>query len=330
MLGINKKEYENEKIKIKQNQERLDNIENIINTINNEFPAEKEKVAQNQRRLDFIENVMNVDWENEKTKVAQNQKRLDIMENQCRGMMRELDMLYHSKQQGNQEEKFSFLNKRTNSQSGEDAILAYVISRVGIGMNECRYLDLGANRPIEGSNTNFFYQRGATGVLVEANPQLIPALKEQRDGDVILNKCIDSKEGTTLKFYIMSDDGLSTPNQEQVEEIQKKNPDVHVASVVDVESITVNQIMQSYFEDSAPQIMSIDVEGKDLEILQSIDFSKYRPFLIVIEMIEYSVESVSLTRNVEILNYMESQGYQEYAFTGINSIFIDKSSDYLR
>ena len=61
-----------------------------------------------------------------------------------------------------------------------------------------------------------------------------------------------------------------------------------------------------------------------LEILESINFEKYRPLIIIAEMIEYKPTLVISKKNKETLDFMEKNEYIEYAFTGINSIFIDK------
>ena len=221
---------------------------------------------------------------------------------------------------------FNFLDKKTNAQSGEDAILAYAVSRLGIPLEKCTYLDLGANRPVEGSNTNFFYTQGARGLLAEANPELIPALKRERSEDVIINKCVDTEDGKTIEFIVMTEDGLSTVDEEEAQKVTEINPEIQIKQKVQVESISINSIMEQYFADQPPVICSIDIEGKDLEILQSIDFEKYRPLLLVIEMIPYSNELAVCEKNMGIYNYMRSVGYEEYAFTGINSIFIDRKA----
>lgn len=315
-----KEEFENEKVKVSQNQKRLDEIENRLE---NEFANEKVKVSQNQKRLDQVEERLGTEFGNEKVKISQNQKRLDVLENEMRAMRRQIQTASEGEGGGSKIMTFNFLNKITNSQSGEDAIMAYVLGRLKIPFESCRYLDLGANRPVEGSNTNFFYQQGASGVLVEANPQLIPELEEKRKEDIILNRCVSDKDDESMTFYIMSDDGLSTPDYDQVCKVQKENPKITVVDQIEVKSITVNRIFQEYFHGKAPHILSVDVEGKDQEILESIDFEQYRPLLVVIEMIEYKADKLSLKKDRAIFEYMESKGYVEYAFTGINSIFID-------
>ena len=47
--------------------------------------------------------------------------------------------------------------------------------------------------------------------------------------------------------------------------------------------------------------------------------------IMIIEMIPYSKELVRGQKDTELLEYVKSKGYDEYAFTGINSIFIDRS-----
>ena len=320
-------EFVNEKVKVSQNQERLNAIEDKLK---NEFGNEKVKVLHNQERLDRIEERLDTEFSNEKVKVSQNQKRLDVLENEVRAMRRRLQTAYEQKEENIKMIPFNFLNKITNSQSGEDAVMAYVLGRLKIPFESCRYLDLGANRPIEGSNTNFFYQQWASGVLVEANPQLIPELKERRKEDIILNRCVSNRDDESITFYILSDDGLSSPDYAQICRVQKENPEITLLDQTEVKSITVNRIFQEYFQDEAPLILSVDVEGKDREILESIDFKKYRPLLVVIEMIEYSTDKLSLKKDREIFDYMISKGYAEYAFTGINSIFIDMKNAILK
>lgn len=213
-------------------------------------------------------------------------------------------------------------NKKTYSQAGEDAIILYACAMLGIPFQECNYLDLGANKPIEMSNTYFFYQQGARGVLLEANPTLIPDLKQQRSGDIILNQAVTETAGENVIFHVLNLDGLSKTGD--ISEILAKNPMAKLEQSIEIKTITVNDIIKNYFHDKAPVILNLDIEGLELKILQSIDFEKYRPLFFIIEMIPYSEKLSVGIKNQELLNFMNSKNYLEYAFTGINSIFIDK------
>lgn len=214
------------------------------------------------------------------------------------------------------------------AQCGEDGIIAYMMRVMGIPYAHCDYLDLGANHPKKLSNTYFFYEHGAHGVLVEANPDLIPALERERPRDVTLNRLIASERGVEPKeFYIMSGDGLSTTERESVETALRENPDLFLVEKIKVPCVSVMELFEKYFI-YAPKILNVDVEGIEMEILQSIDFEKYRPLVIVVEMIPYKNYLVSGMKDHEVEDFLESKGYVEQAFTGINSIFLDTRSEF--
>lgn len=210
----------------------------------------------------------------------------------------------------------------TSSQAGEDSIISFILMMLQIPVEQCKYLDLGANHAIKLSNTYRFYSQGARGVLVEANPALIPELKFFRHNDVIVNKCVSTNSNEFIDFYILNGDGLSTPDKEAVDDFIAVNPLIKINNVVKIETITVNDIIDKYLGCS-PTILNIDIEGKDLEILNTIDWDKYRPLIVIAEMIDYRPTLVVNEKNIQMIKFMNSKKYVEFAFTGINSIFID-------
>ncbi len=216
-----------------------------------------------------------------------------------------------------------FWNKVSVAQSGEDTIVEYVLMVLGIKLSDEYYLDLGANHAKQLSNTYMLYKKGMRGVLVEANPQLIGELKLYRSEDVILNKCISNHSDESLQFYIMSGDGLSCTSMDAVNEMIEKNPQLYIKDTITVDTITVNQILQKYFS-KAPILLSIDIEGQEESILQTLDYDKYAPLIVIVERIDYGTTIATKKRKDLIADIMSQNGYFEYAFTGINSIFINK------
>lgn len=210
------------------------------------------------------------------------------------------------------------------AQAGEDRILRYIFGMTGRLLQEVTYLDLGANRVKNLSNTYIFYENGAKGVLVDANPMLCELLIAERARDTTLNKCISEKSGEIVRFYILNNDGLSSPDKNVIDTAMIEDDTLKIVKTIDVETISVNDILRQYFSSAAPTILNVDIEGNELGILSSIDFDTMRPFTIICEMIPYSPKLVVAQKNKEIMNFMESKDYVEYAFTGINSIFIDK------
>ncbi|MCM1505826.1 MAG: FkbM family methyltransferase [Ruminococcus flavefaciens] len=210
------------------------------------------------------------------------------------------------------------------SQSGEDSIIKYIFSTLRRDIKDCTYLDLGANHAVHLSNTYAFYSQGARGVLLEANPELAQELTEKRPEDIVINKCLAEKSGESLDFYIMNGDGLSTTDYQSAQNFIKENPALEITKKITVDSVTINEIIDEYFPEKAPDIMNIDIEGMELAVLKMTDFEKFRPLVIICEMIEYKNGLTVGQKNNEILEFMKKNDYVEFAFTGINSIFIDK------
>jgi hypothetical protein len=62
------------------------------------------------------------------------------------------------------------------------------------------------------------------------------------------------------------------------------------------------------------------VEGLDLEILQSLDFEKYRPEVFCVETLTFSPDHTG-SKISTILDLMNAKGYMIYADTNVNTIF---------
>ena len=216
----------------------------------------------------------------------------------------------------------------TFSQCGEDMIILFLLRVLEIPFEQVTYIDLGANHAKLISNTYHFYRQGGRGILVEANPALIPELKFYRNGDLILNRCVSTVSGRKVDFYIMGDtyengDGLSTAVEFEAMAYCEKNSNLKIHNVISVETISINDIVENYLG-KTPTILNIDIEGNELDILMSMDFQVIRPFIIVVEMISYTFPFVVTERNPKIQKFLTDANYLEYAFTGVNSIFLDR------
>lgn len=256
-------------------------------------------------------------------KLAQKEDYLNYISEELRKNISDIEVLKEGTSDLVFPDTESFWDKTTVAQAGEDSIIAYILMVLGVKSSDEYYLDLGANHAKELSNTFMLYKNGMRGVLVEANPQLISELKFYRNQDIVLNKCVGNKTGEMVKFYILNGDGLSCTDMTVVEEMIAKNPALSVVKTIEIETITVNDILAQYFN-KAPLVLNIDIEGMEEEILSSLDYDKYAPAIIVVERIEYDTFLSMEKRDDQIADIMKENGYFEYAFTGINSIFINE------
>jgi FkbM family methyltransferase len=213
------------------------------------------------------------------------------------------------------------------SQFGEDLILSHLFYQLDI--KKPTYLDIGANEPRYISNTYFFYLKGSTGVLIEPNPFLYKKLKSMRPKDIVLNTGIGFNEVAQADFYVFPNyaNGLSTFSEKEAshwENIGMKGlGKIPVEKVIKMPLVPVNKILEKYFNGAAPNFISLDVEGLDLEILKSLDFNKYKPEVVCVETLAYD-ENQKTFKLDDINEFMISIGYEVYADTRVNTIFCRK------
>ncbi len=224
-----------------------------------------------------------------------------------------------------QNKKPSWLNptmykKISFAQSGEDLIISSIFW--ALWTEKFTYLDIGAYHPFHFSNTAIFYQKGCRGINIEPDPTFYKLFLESRPLDINLNIGIGPEAGI-LDFYIMSKPTLNTFSEEEVKEFEKEG--IKTKQTIRVRVETIQSVLQEYWDGKSPDFLTVDAEGLDYEILESIDFEKIRPTVICIETISYSRTGKGIKNN-QIISYLKKKGYLLYADTNINSIFVDKKT----
>lgn len=197
------------------------------------------------------------------------------------------------------------------SQFGEDAIILKLLECLSI--DKPNYLDIGAHHPISDSNTYLLYRKGARGVLVEANPELIEEIIRARPEDNVINIGIVDNKKSSMPFYILNIKGCSTFSKEYADNAVNNNY-AQIIKVINIKTKNINSIMKKYFKKKTPDFLSIDIENYDLVVLKSLDLKKYRPKIICIE-----VSSKEKTRE-----YMSNNSYILWGCTYANDIYISK------
>jgi FkbM family methyltransferase len=206
----------------------------------------------------------------------------------------------------------------TYSQCYEDIIMDSMI-RAYIKSNGApdgiTFIEIGANHPVCTSASYLLQQRyGMTGILVEANPKLVPALQQFRPRDQIINAAVVDSDELTVDFYVSANNETSSLDERFV---TVRTPGID--EKITVRTIRINTLLDMV-KGAEMVILSVDVEGYDLRLLQDVDFSKYRPFLIQVEPSEdYSPGS---TKN--IIDFLTSKNYNLVAETDVNLIFQTK------
>jgi FkbM family methyltransferase len=207
------------------------------------------------------------------------------------------------------------------AQGGEDLLLDCAL--LGMGITQPRYLDLGTHHPMALNNTYLFYRRGCQGVCVEPNPELCAQIKKRRPRDLCVNAGISTHNEDLADFYVLVPPVLSTFSR--VEAQQRTASGQHkIKQVLQVPLIAFNDLLQKHMP-NGPQLVSLDIEGLDLEVLQGFDFKRFRPEVWCIETLTYRTDGTE-QKIAAISEWMSARGYFAYADTYINTIFVEANA----
>jgi FkbM family methyltransferase len=210
-----------------------------------------------------------------------------------------------------------FNNARLSySQSGEDLIMASILCHIKNGF----YVDIGANNPYIQSNTHYFYRRGWCGINIDALPGSMVKFDKVRKKDINLEKAISDKE-EMLQYYMFSSSFYNTFSSIAAE--KSKN----VSKFIGIKNIQTCKLTDIFDKYIASQIdfMSIDVEENELRVLQSNDWSKYRPKIIILE---HHAICLPLIKDNPVYKTMISNGYSLFCNTSTNLFYLE--NDFMR
>jgi FkbM family methyltransferase len=175
-------------------------------------------------------------------------------------------------------------SKNIKSQLYQDVFASFIIGN----KFEKTFLEFGATDGLELSNTYMLENSESwRGVLSEPSPQWHNLLKKNRANTKIITKCIWSESGKKLDFF-MSDAGVLSTINKFIESDKNSMPGntferKKSGKVISVETISLNDVIEEYFNKVAPSYISIDTEGSEYEILSTFKLDIYRPKVFTIE-----------------------------------------------
>jgi FkbM family methyltransferase len=209
--------------------------------------------------------------------------------------------------------KSPIYHRLSYSQEGEDMILARIFEGKSIGF----YVDVGAHHPQRFSNTYFFYLQGWMGINLDPMPGSMDGFKALRPRDINLELAISSSR-QVLTYYRFNESALNGFDQERA---LKRDGlcDYKIISKENIQTNTLVEVLDKYLPSNQMiDFLNIDVEGLDFDVLQSNDWQKYKPVVVLVEDLDVSLEE---TDKSMITSFMKEQGYQLYCRTPLTSIF---------
>ena len=191
------------------------------------------------------------------------------------------------------------------AQEGEDILLNRIFNFKQSGV----FVDVGAHHPKRFSNTYLFYKMGWRGVNIDAMPGSMAAFHNIRPLDKNIECGVGLKKGQ-LTFYIFKEPALNTFDENQARIYKSEGWELLEEKFVDV--LPLVDLLEANLESKEIDFMSIDVEGFELNILRSNNWTKFRPTFILIEDLKFSFDH--LDEN-QVYQFLIGEGYSIFGKT---------------
>jgi FkbM family methyltransferase len=203
---------------------------------------------------------------------------------------------------------------------GEDRVIYKLligkISRQTPGL----YVDIGCAGPYQNSNTILLYLMGWSGIAVDPNPVFTESFRKYRPQD----RAIHAAVGPTSKDVFFAAHQRFEERGRVVDSMDALSNDPDYREPVAIPCHTLAEIFEKNLPvpDAEIDFLDVDVEGMDLEILKSNDWSRFQPRLICVEDFETNLVAYIET---PVHRYLASVGYTLHSSTFISKIYTHES-----
>jgi FkbM family methyltransferase len=155
------------------------------------------------------------------------------------------------------------------------------------------YVDVGAHDGRFISNTYGLYREGWRGICVEPNPIAYAALRRLRPLDICLKVGVGREEGERTLGWV---NGIT--------EGSRFSPSPQGGAAQAVPVVTLDRIVREHAAPVDFDLLSVDVEGMEVEVLSGLDWMTYRPHIVIVE---YNSQGDVTLDSLELLG---SHGYR--------------------
>ena len=191
------------------------------------------------------------------------------------------------------------------AQEGEDLVVERMFPADMRGF----YVDVGAHHPTRFSNTYRFYRRGWRGINIDPRPGIMELFDQIRPKDINHEAAVGFQEPglTHAKYISFKEPAYNSIYIDDIEEV-KNTIYSEIVSISDVEIQTLDNILDLYAgEFSRINLLSIDVEGFEMQVLNGFSIDKHKPDVIVIEVRGFDLNHPEKSEEYSLLS---SNGYK--------------------
>jgi len=176
-------------------------------------------------------------------------------------------------------------------------------------------VEVGSGPPVHCSMSKHWRDHGWRAICVDPNPKFVNQHRED-NSEIYQYACADFRGKS--KFTIASTniepwiDGVS---YSAIEIRYPNQPDYQYSNetTIDIDVITLNDLLSNLNVEKI-DILSIDVEGWELDVMKGFDHKKYSPKIVVLENLLY---------DPSFNTYMENAGYKKFCDLYPNEIYLN-------
>src|SRR6185437_2276993 len=124
-------------------------------------------------------------------------------------------------------------------------------------------------------------------------------------------ECLVAADSAPRRFYVFNEPALNTASRDLAQERPSAHAHYQVTDEIELRPRSLASLLDEFLpKGQGVDVLSVDVEGLDLEVLRSNDWQRYRPTLLLVEALQ--TELSDLERH-EIVRFLRDRGYRPIA-----------------
>jgi FkbM family methyltransferase len=200
----------------------------------------------------------------------------------------------------------------SHAQNLEDLMLWRALKTVEKGF----YIDVGAAWPDTDSVTLAFYLRGWHGINIEPHRPFFQKLNQNRPRDINLCLALGDSEKTAL-MHFFDQTGLSTLSDRFVDQHREAGWQEHTEQV---QQTTLATLWPKHVPADQPvHFLKIDVEGLEDAVIRGNDWTKNRPWIVLVEA---TVPGTQIDSYAEWEQLLLAADYEFAYADGLNRFYV--------
>jgi len=192
---------------------------------------------------------------------------------------------------------------------GEDLALRNIFKRKLLGGEPGTFIDIGCMRPVLGSNTYALYSYGWRGLCVDARDYSTEYSKFRPE-----DKFVQGAVGFSGEMYWYKH--LTNTGMSRVTSTNDFNDPAFDPQPEVVNGISLEDLIQTHMQGKSIDLLSLDVEGTELQVLQSNNWDACRPRVVIMECHGFSFSGPPLPT----VKFLMERDYTLYQVIGPNVI----------